>query len=92
MFMTRCNLLLFYFPFFLSCFHNRPFLTVQSLRTHLNKFSRKYDQLVAFKPTGWTFNQTVRVEDIQPQTQGNISIYGMCQSIYKGFNKMVVFI
>uniref|UniRef100_A0A8C1YXG4 DNA cross-link repair 1A (PSO2 homolog, S. cerevisiae) n=1 Tax=Cyprinus carpio TaxID=7962 RepID=A0A8C1YXG4_CYPCA len=34
--------------------------------------------LVAFKPTGWTFNQSGRVEDIQPQTQGNISIYGMC--------------
>ncbi|KAG1954921.1 DNA repair metallo-beta-lactamase family protein [Pimephales promelas] len=62
-------------------------LNFKNLRTHLNKFSRKYDQLVAFKPTGWTFNQTVRVEDIQPQTQGNISIYGMCQSIYKGFNK-----
>ncbi|XP_052426804.1 DNA cross-link repair 1A protein isoform X1 [Carassius gibelio] len=51
-------------------------LNFKNLRTHLNKFSRQYDQLVAFKPTGWTFNQTVRVEDIQPQTQENISIYG----------------
>ncbi|KTG36217.1 hypothetical protein cypCar_00016293 [Cyprinus carpio] len=51
----------------------------QNLRTYLIKFSRQYDQLVAFKSTGWTFNQSGRVEDIQPQTQGNISIYGMCQ-------------
>lgn len=53
----------------------------QNLQTHLKKFSKKYDQLVAFKPTGWTFNQTVGVEDIQPQTQGNISIYGECKSV-----------
>uniref|UniRef100_A0A8C2EK59 DNA cross-link repair 1A (PSO2 homolog, S. cerevisiae) n=1 Tax=Cyprinus carpio TaxID=7962 RepID=A0A8C2EK59_CYPCA len=49
----------------------------KNLRTYLIKFSRQYDQLVAFKPTGWTFNQSGRVEDIQPQTQGNISIYGI---------------
>uniref|UniRef100_A0A8C1NSL5 DNA cross-link repair 1A (PSO2 homolog, S. cerevisiae) n=1 Tax=Cyprinus carpio TaxID=7962 RepID=A0A8C1NSL5_CYPCA len=52
-------------------------LNFKNLRTYLIKFSRQYDQLVAFKSTGWTFNQSGRVEDIQPQTQGNISIYGI---------------
>uniref|UniRef100_A0A671MZ97 DNA cross-link repair 1A protein n=1 Tax=Sinocyclocheilus anshuiensis TaxID=1608454 RepID=A0A671MZ97_9TELE len=60
-------------------------LNFKNLRTHLIKFSRKYDQLVAFKPTGWTFNQSVRVEDIQPQTQGNISIYGIPYSKHSSF-------
>lgn len=50
---------------------------VQKLQDHLARFSGQYDQLVAFKPTGWTFSQQVEsVEDIQPQTSGNISIYG----------------
>lgn len=49
----------------------------QKLENHLARFSSQYDQLVAFKPTGWTFSQQVEsVEDIQPQISGNISIYG----------------
>ncbi|XP_048026056.1 DNA cross-link repair 1A protein [Megalobrama amblycephala] len=67
-------------------------LNFKNLRTHLNKFSKKYDQLVAFKPTGWTFNQTVRVEDIQPQTQGNISIYGIPYSEHSSFLELKRFV
>lgn len=52
-------------------------MCVQKLQDHLARFSGQYDQLVAFKPTGWTFSQQVEsVEDIQPHTSGNISIYG----------------
>lgn len=51
---------------------------LQKLQDYLARFSRQYDQLVAFKPTGWTFSQQVdSVEDIQPEISGNISIYGM---------------
>ncbi|XP_058649009.1 DNA cross-link repair 1A protein isoform X2 [Onychostoma macrolepis] len=67
-------------------------LNFKNLRTHLNKFSRQYDQLVAFKPTGWTFNQTVRVEDIQPQTQENISIYGIPYSEHSSFLELKRFV
>ncbi|KAL1264537.1 hypothetical protein QQF64_004892 [Cirrhinus molitorella] len=67
-------------------------LNFKNLRTHLNKFSRKYDQLVAFKPTGWTFNQSVRVDDIQPQTQGNISIYGIPYSEHSSFLELKRFV
>ncbi|XP_051968508.1 DNA cross-link repair 1A protein-like [Xyrauchen texanus] len=67
-------------------------LNFKNLRTHLNKFSRKYDQIVAFKPTGWTFNQTVNVEDIQPQTQGNISIYGIPYSEHSSYLEMKRFV
>ncbi|RXN09749.1 DNA cross-link repair 1A [Labeo rohita] len=67
-------------------------LNFKNLRTHLNKFSRQYDQLVAFKPTGWTFNQSVRVEDIQPQTQGNISIYGIPYSEHSSFLELKRFV
>lgn len=56
-------------------------LSFQKLQDHLARFSRQYDQLVAFKPTGWTFSQQIEsVEDIQPQKSGNITIYGMCKA------------
>ncbi|XP_078135064.1 DNA cross-link repair 1A protein isoform X2 [Sander vitreus] len=51
-------------------------LSFKKLQDYLARFSGRYDQLVAFKPTGWTFSQQVEsVEDIQPQISGNISIY-----------------
>ena len=53
----------------------------QNLHTHLDKFSDKYDQLVAFKPTGWTFDQCSTLERLQPKTQGNITIYGKWQEL-----------
>lgn len=51
--------------------------SLQKLQDHLARFSAQYDQLIAFKPTGWTFSEQVEsVEDIQPQISGNTSIYG----------------
>ncbi|KAJ0060298.1 hypothetical protein NL108_010083, partial [Boleophthalmus pectinirostris] len=51
-------------------------LSIKKLQDHLARFSTKYDKLVAFKPTGWTFSQQVEsVEDIKPHISGNISIY-----------------
>ncbi|KAI3364821.1 hypothetical protein L3Q82_001007 [Scortum barcoo] len=54
-------------------------LSFKKLQDHLARFSGWYDQLVAFKPTGWTFSQQVEsVEDIQPEISSNISIYAIC--------------
>lgn len=54
-----------------------PSSCLQKLQDYLARYSRQYDQLVAFKPTGWTFSQQVEsLEDIQPHVSGNISIYG----------------
>lgn len=61
----------------------------QKLEQHLARFSSQYDQLVAFKPTGWTFSQQVEsVGDIQPDVSGNVSIYGMTADIDKCCIKM----
>ena len=62
-------------------------LSFQNLQAHLGRFAGQYDQLVAFKPTGWTFSQKVDVvQDIQPYTSSNISIYGASQSSSVVFN------
>lgn len=61
----------------------------QKLEQHLARFSNQYDQLVAFKPTGWTFSQQVEsVGHIQPDVSGNISIYGMTAGIDKCYIKI----
>uniref|UniRef100_A0A668A597 DNA cross-link repair 1A protein n=1 Tax=Myripristis murdjan TaxID=586833 RepID=A0A668A597_9TELE len=68
-------------------------LSFNKLQAHLHRFSGQYEQLVAFKPTGWTFSQQLEsVEDIQPQTSGNISIYGIPYSEHSSFLEMKRFV
>ncbi|XP_028288015.1 DNA cross-link repair 1A protein [Parambassis ranga] len=68
-------------------------LTFKKLQDHLARFSSQYDQLVAFKPTGWTFSQQVEsMEDIQPQISGNISIYGVPYSEHSSFLELKRFV
>lgn len=68
-------------------------LSFKKLQDHLARFSAKYDKLVAFKPTGWTFSQQVdSVENIQPQINGNISIYGIPYSEHSSFLELKRFV
>lgn len=68
-------------------------LTFKKLQDYLTRFTGQYDQLVAFKPTGWTFSQQVEsVEDIQPQISGNISIYGIPYSEHSSFLELKRFV
>ncbi|CAK6956625.1 DNA cross-link repair 1A protein [Scomber scombrus] len=68
-------------------------LSFKKLQDHLARFTGQYDQLVAFKPTGWTFSQQVEsVQDIQPQRSGNISIYGIPYSEHSSFLELKRFV
>uniref|UniRef100_A0A8C8DHH6 DNA cross-link repair 1A protein n=1 Tax=Oryzias sinensis TaxID=183150 RepID=A0A8C8DHH6_9TELE len=68
-------------------------LTFKKLQDHLTRFSSQYDQLVAFKPTGWTFSQQVEsVDDIQPQISGNVSVYGIPYSEHSSFLELKRFV
>ncbi|XP_003961638.2 DNA cross-link repair 1A protein isoform X1 [Takifugu rubripes] len=68
-------------------------LTFKKLEQHLARFSSQYDQLVAFKPTGWTFSQQVEsVGEIEPDVSGNISIYGIPYSEHSSFVEMKRFV
>ncbi|XP_037546976.1 DNA cross-link repair 1A protein [Nematolebias whitei] len=68
-------------------------LCSKKLQDHLARFSSQYDQLVAFKPTGWTFsNQVESVGVIQPQISGNISIYGIPYSEHSSFLELKRFV
>ncbi|XP_041830371.1 DNA cross-link repair 1A protein [Melanotaenia boesemani] len=68
-------------------------LSFKKLQDYLARFSQQYDQLLAFKPTGWTFSQQVEsVEDIQPEISGNISIYGIPYSEHSSFLELKRFV
>ncbi|KAL4613008.1 DNA cross-link repair 1A protein-like [Arapaima gigas] len=65
----------------------------RGLRTHLRKFAATYDQVLAFKPTGWTFSsQFAGVEDIRPEVQDNIAIYGIPYSEHSSYLEMKRFV
>ncbi|XP_006002870.1 DNA cross-link repair 1A protein [Latimeria chalumnae] len=65
----------------------------KGLNMHLNKFSGKYDQVLAFRPTGWTYSgQCDSVADTKPQTRGNITIYGIPYSEHSSYLEMKHFV
>uniref|UniRef100_A0A2K6F486 DNA repair metallo-beta-lactamase domain-containing protein n=1 Tax=Propithecus coquereli TaxID=379532 RepID=A0A2K6F486_PROCO len=63
-----------------SLVHLLPMMQInfKGLQSHLKKCGGKYDQILAFRPTGWTHsNKLTSIADVIPQTKGNISIYGI---------------
>ncbi|KAL6475356.1 hypothetical protein MHYP_G00163960 [Metynnis hypsauchen] len=67
-------------------------LNFKNLKMHLSKFSESYDQLVAFKPTGWTFTQSSDVNNIQPEIKDDISIYGIPYSEHSSYLELKRFV
>ncbi|XP_058045267.1 DNA cross-link repair 1A protein isoform X2 [Ahaetulla prasina] len=75
--------------------HLLPMMQInfKNLQNHLNKFSEKFDHILAFKPTGWTYSDgCCSLSDIKPQTRGNITIYGIPYSEHSSFLEMKRFI
>ncbi|KFO28983.1 DNA cross-link repair 1A protein [Fukomys damarensis] len=78
-----------------SLVHLLPMMQInfKSLRSHLRKYAEKYDQILAFRPTGWTHsNKLTCIADVTPQTKGNISIYGIPYSEHSSYLEMKHFV
>uniref|UniRef100_A0A8B9ZD56 DNA cross-link repair 1A protein n=1 Tax=Anas platyrhynchos TaxID=8839 RepID=A0A8B9ZD56_ANAPL len=68
-------------------------ITFKGLQDHLNKFSENFDQVLAFKPTGWTYSDScLSLLDIKPQTRGRITIYGIPYSEHSSYLEMKSFV
>ncbi|XP_058910812.1 DNA cross-link repair 1A protein [Kogia breviceps] len=78
-----------------SLVHLLPMMQInfKGLQNHLKKCGGKYDQILAFRPTGWTHsNKLTSMADIIPQTKGNISIYGIPYSEHSSYLEMKRFV
>nr|XP_056706435.1 DNA cross-link repair 1A protein [Euleptes europaea] len=75
--------------------HLLPMMQInfKGLQNHLNKFSENFDHILAFKPTGWTYSdRCYSLREIQPQTRGKITIYGIPYSEHSSFLEMKRFV
>ncbi|XP_058400023.1 DNA cross-link repair 1A protein isoform X1 [Diceros bicornis minor] len=78
-----------------SLVHLLPMMQInfKGLQSHLKKCDGKYDQILAFRPTGWTHsNKLTSIADVVPQTKGNISIYGVPYSEHSSYLEMKRFV
>uniref|UniRef100_A0A2K5CNA6 DNA cross-link repair 1A protein n=1 Tax=Aotus nancymaae TaxID=37293 RepID=A0A2K5CNA6_AOTNA len=78
-----------------SLVHLLPMMQInfKGLQSHLKKYGGKYDQILAFRPTGWTHsNKFTSIADVIPQTKGNISIYGIPYSEHSSYLEMKRFV
>ncbi|KAM6183951.1 DNA cross-link repair 1A protein [Erethizon dorsatum] len=78
-----------------SLVHLLPMMQInfKNLQSHLKKYGGKYDQILAFRPTGWTHsNKLTCIADVIPQTKGNISIYGIPYSEHSSYLEMKRFV
>ncbi|XP_009078554.1 PREDICTED: DNA cross-link repair 1A protein [Acanthisitta chloris] len=75
--------------------HVLPMMQInfKALQDHLNKFSENFDQILAFKPTGWTYSDScLSLVDIKPRTRGKITIYGIPYSEHSSYVEMKRFV
>ncbi|XP_073412727.1 DNA cross-link repair 1A protein isoform X2 [Dendrobates tinctorius] len=78
-----------------TALHVLPMMQVnfKGLAAHLNKFSGKYDRVLAFKPTGWTYSDGCSsVAEIRPEVRGKITMYGIPYSEHSSFSEMKRFV
>lgn len=69
-------------------------LNPQRLMAHMKSFGSMHDTVLAFRPTGWTYNEKVgtHLELIKPRNSGNISVYGVPYSEHSSFTELREFV
>ncbi|KAL9660695.1 hypothetical protein QQ045_025512 [Rhodiola kirilowii] len=59
-------------------------LRFETLNEYLKTFKGQYTSVLAFRPTGWTYSQSVgnQLDLIKPTLKGNVTIYGWILNLY----------
>ncbi|PIK58668.1 putative DNA cross-link repair 1A protein-like isoform X1 [Apostichopus japonicus] len=68
-------------------------LNPRRLLIYLEELQKIFDNIVAFKPTGWTHNSKVNsLADLKPAIMGRVKIYGNEHSSYSELKRFVQFV
>lgn len=66
----------------------------ETLKNYLKTYHDQFNAVVAFRPTGWTFSESVgnQLDLIKPNSKGNIQIYGVPYSEHSSFTELRDFV
>ncbi|PIA41312.1 hypothetical protein AQUCO_02200011v1 [Aquilegia coerulea] len=66
----------------------------ETLKQYLNAYASDFTAVLAFRPTGWTYSETVgnQLDLIKPNSKGNITIYGVPYSEHSSFLELREFV
>ncbi|CAN4079032.1 unnamed protein product [Withania somnifera] len=69
-------------------------LRFEVLQRYLASQEGKYTSLLAFRPTGWTYSETIEenLNLIKPTSKGNVTIYGVPYSEHSSFTELQQFV
>ncbi|CAO2829824.1 unnamed protein product [Amaranthus hypochondriacus] len=66
----------------------------ETLKNYLKTYQNQFNAVLAFRPTGWTFSESVgnQLDCIKPNTKGNIQIFGVPYSEHSSFTELQEFV
>ncbi|XP_031288222.1 DNA cross-link repair protein SNM1 [Pistacia vera] len=69
-------------------------LRFETLKDYLKSYTNQYAAVLAFRPTGWTYSESMgnQLSFIKPSSRGNITIYGVPYSEHSSFTELREFV
>ncbi|KAJ3697208.1 hypothetical protein LUZ61_000913 [Rhynchospora tenuis] len=69
-------------------------LRIENLNKYLATLNQRFNAVLAFRPTGWTFSEATgsNLDLIKPTSKGNITIFGVPYSEHSSFNELRDFV
>ncbi|GMP29940.1 hypothetical protein CsSME_00004837 [Camellia sinensis var. sinensis] len=69
-------------------------LRFEALEHYLKPYMNQYTAVLAFRPTGWTYSETIGncLDLIKPTSRGIVTIYGVPYSEHSSFTELQEFV
>ncbi|XP_078154830.1 DNA repair metallo-beta-lactamase family protein isoform X1 [Carex rostrata] len=70
------------------------FLSLENLNKYLQTLNQRFNAVLAFRPTGWTFSEATgsKLDMIKPTSRGSVTIFGVPYSEHSSFNELRDFV